>query len=58
MDPLLSMAIIWPTKSLGMKMANGKISVLINCTTFRERTHTQTPEMGRYEGSNTIQRLV
>lgn len=33
MDPLFSMAIIWPTKSLGMKLANGKISVLISWTT-------------------------
>ena len=33
MEPLLSIAMIWPTKSLGMKLANGKISVLINWTT-------------------------
>ena len=38
MEPLLSIAMIWPTKSLGMKLANGKISVLISCTTCDENT--------------------
>lgn len=33
MEPLFSIAMIWPTKSLGMKLANGKISVLISWTT-------------------------
>lgn len=36
MEPLLSIAMIWPTKSLGMKLANGKISVLMSCTTWNE----------------------
>lgn len=32
-EPLLSIAMTWPTKSLGMKLANGKISVLMSWTT-------------------------
>lgn len=39
MEPLLSIVMIWPTKSLGMKLANGKISVLINWTTWKEGDH-------------------
>lgn len=39
MEPLLSIVMIWPTKSLGMKFAKGNISVLINRTTYsRERS--------------------
>lgn len=33
MEPLLSIVIIWPTNSLGIKLAYGSISVLISCTT-------------------------
>lgn len=37
MDPRLSIAMIWPTKSLGMKLAKGKISVLMSWTTCKHR---------------------
>lgn len=37
-EPLLSIVMIWPTKSLGMKLAKGKISVLISCTTYYDNT--------------------
>lgn len=37
MDPRLSIAMIWPTKSLGMKLAKGKISVLMSWTTCKQR---------------------
>lgn len=41
MEPLLSIAMIWPTKSLGMKLAKGKISVLISWTTYNEEDTLQ-----------------
>lgn len=37
-EPLLSIVMIWPTNSLGMKLAKGKISVLISCTTYYDNT--------------------